>query len=228
MLPIPGDARRSTYELIRTPPRHRPQDQIQRQRPRHHINDPTMSGVLGPGHRGRCRGPGGDARVPARDNPACGPATPRPSQTTPPPRRGNHRGGVIPRATPAHRNRKAPPQLRRPPGEQHMPGVVVTPPTLAHHITTIVALTVNHGCPDPREDSPAVRRSSPWPTGPGGWQRRAAAEAPARTMHRAERRGGHGDKHRRMRPHRVGHRVASTAHPGGDQLPGVGGIQVRA
>ena len=126
-----------------------------------------------------------------------------------------------------------------------MPGVVVTPPTqrLAHHITTIVALIVNRDAPQrfpvstppiPQLPRPARRlASSPaviamanrtrWVAAP-----RSSRGARAHTMHRAERRGGHGDKHRRMRPHRVGHPVASTAHPGGDQLPGVGGIQVRA
>ena len=117
----------------------------------------------------------------ARDDRACGPATPRPSQTTPPPRRGNHRGGVISRASPAHRDRKAPPQHRRPPGEQHMPGVVVTPPTLAHDITTIVAFTVGRGRPDrekTRQQSGGHRHGQQDPVGGSAAQQPRRPRAP--------------------------------------------------
>ena len=126
-------------------------------------------------------------------------------------KRHRHRVGVITAAAPAQPRRTAIVKRRHNSGahqvEQHMPGVVVTPPTqrLPHHIITIVALIVNRDAPQrfpmrtplipqlPRPtrrlaSSPAViamANRTRWVAAP-----RSSRGARAHTMHRAERRFG--------------------------------------
>ena len=122
----------------------------------------------------------------------------------------------------AQRDGEAPPQFRGVPVEQHMPGVVIA--LRAQRLPDFrVVAAVSRVAPQ-RFPMRAVRLATA-----GRVAHRVSQPGPVTAgVHRAEARGGQGGEDLRAVSGGVGHAVMPALGAGVHELPGVGGIEVRA